>query len=319
MSLSLSQARLADPVLSRHIQGYKNPDFAGMALFPAVEVEAAGGQVVEFGREAFVRYAARRSPGDTTKRVPLGYFGRPYKLDNEALDAELPREIMRDADLVAHVDLSMRCADVVMRALRLGLEMDQAAIARNLASYPAANRVTLSGTSQWTDSTNSNPCDAVDTGIEAIRNATGMMPNVLLLPTRVFRVMRRHPRVQQAFAGTTAGALSVEQLAQALGIARVVLAGAVVANTAQPLNAPAAAGTFSDIWGKDAILAYAPETPSGFEEPSFGFTYTMKGHPFAEPGRWDGDTRSWVHGVTYERVPVLSGISAGYLIQNAIA
>lgn len=67
------------------------------------------------------------------------------------------------------------------------------------------------------------------------------------------------------------------------------------------------------------ILAYAPATPSGMEEPSYGYTYTMKGHPFVEQGRWDGDTRSWVHGVSYERVPVLSGITAGYLIQNAIA
>lgn len=305
-------------MLSRHVQGYANPEFAGMALFPTVEVDAAGGQVVEFGREAFVRYAARRSPGAVTKRVPIGYFGRPYQLVNEALDAELPREMARDAEGVAGIDLAMRSTDVVMRALRLGLEVDQANLARTLANYPAANRITLSGTAQWTDYTNSNPCDAIDTGMEAIRNATGMLPNVLLLPTRVFRVARRHPRVQAAFAGTTAGSLTAEQLAQAFGIERVVLAGAVVASTAEPLTAGIVAGTFSDIWGKDAILAYAPTKPAGQEEPSFGFTYTMRGHPFVEQARWDGDTRSWVYGVSYERVPVLSGISAGYLLQNAI-
>lgn len=319
MSMTMKQARLADPVLSKHVQGYSNPEFVGMALFPSVEVEVAAGQVVEFGREAFVRYAARRAPGGTTKRVPIGYFGRPYQLVNEALDAELPRELARDAEEVAGVNLAMRSADVVMRALRLGLEMDQAAIARNVASYPAANRVTLSGTSQWNDYTISNPVAAIDTGMEAIRRATGMFPNVMLLPSAVYRVLRSHPLARSAFGGTVAGSLSPEQLAQAFDIKRVVVAGAVSASSAEPLTGAAPANIFSDIWGKDVILAYAPEKPGGFEEPSYGFTYTMRGHPFVEQGRWDGDTRSWVYGVSYERVPVLSGISAGYLIQSAIA
>lgn len=319
MSITLRQARLVDPVLSKHAQGYINPDFVGMALFPAVEVAASGGQVVEFGREAFVRYAARRAPGTHTKRVPIGYFGRPYQLVNEALDAELPRELARDAEEVADIDLSMRAVDVVMRALRLGLEMDQAAIARNAGNYPSANRITLLGASQWSDYTNSSPLGHIDAGMEAIRRATGMYPNVALLPSTVYRTLRRHPEVRKAFAGDNAGALSAEELARAIGIKRVVVAGAVSASTAEPIAGAAPANIFADIWGKDVILAYAPEKPSGMEEPSFGFTYTMKGHPFVEQGRWDGDTRSWIFGVSYERVPVLSGISAGYFIQNAIA
>lgn len=30
----------------------------------------------------------------------------------------------------------------------------------------------------------------------------------------------------------------------------------------------------------------------------------------------NGDTRSWLYGVTYERAPVLTGISSGFLFQN---
>lgn len=319
MSMSLSQARIVDPVLSKHAQGYVNPEFAGMALFPAVEVDVAAGNVLEFGREAFVRYAARRAPGAQTKRIPLGYFGKPYRLIGEALDAEVPRELARDAQEAAGVDLSLRAVDVTMRALRLGLEIDQAAIARNQANYAATHRVTLSGSAQWTDTVNSNPVAAVGTGIEAIRGATGMVPNVLLLPASVYRVCRTHPVVRQTFGGTAAGVLGPEQLAAVFDVKRVVVAGAVTASTAEPLTGPAPAGTFSDIWGRDVILAYAPETPSGMQEPSFGFTYTMRGHPFVEPARWDADTRSWVYGVSYERAPVLTGMSAGYLIANAIA
>lgn len=319
MSMSLSQARLVDPVLSRHAQGYTNPDFVGMALFPAVPVSVSAGQVVEFGREAFVRYAARRAPGGTTKRVPIGHFGRPFQLVNEALDAELPREMARDVQEVVEIDLAMRAVNVVRRALQLGLEMDQAALARNLNNYPATHRVTLSGTAQWSDQTNSNPVQNVATGIEVVRGSTGMKPNLLILPSSVYRACRNHPRVREAFGGTTAGALNAQQMAQAFDVARVLEAGAVSASTVEPLTGPAPASAFTDVWGKDVILAYAPTTPSGLEEPSYGYTYTMQGHPFVEQQRWDGDTRSFVYGVSYERAPVLSGISAGYIIANAIA
>jgi hypothetical protein len=317
--MSLKQARLIDPVLSKHAQGYANAEFVGMALFPTVPVTASGGQILEFGREAFVRYAARRAPGGAVKRVPMGYFGRPFHLVCEALDAEVPRELARDAQEVADVDLSMRAVNVVMRALALGLEIDQATIARDATNYPTANKITLSGTSQWSDATNSDPLGDIDTGMEAIRRATGMYPNVMVIPSAVYRVARSHPSVRDAFGGTTAGSLGVDQLARAFDIPRVVVAGAVSASTAAPIGGPAPDDVFSDVWGKDVILAYAPEKPSGLEEPSYGYTYTMQGNPFVEQARWDGDTRSWVHGVTYERVPVLSGISAGYLIKNAIA
>jgi hypothetical protein len=318
MSMSLSQARVIDPVLSKHVQGYRNPEFVGMAVFPSVEVTVSGGKVIEFGREAFVRYAARRSPGSATKRVPLGHFGRDYRLVNEALDAEVPRELAREAAEVADVDMAMRAVDVVMRALRLGLEIDQAAIARNTATYAASNRTALAAGSRWSDA-GVDPAVAIDAGMEAIRAATGMYPNVMLLPSKVYRALRRNSAARSMFAGTSAGALGPEQIARAYDIERVVVAGGVQASTAEPLTGPAPANVFSDIWGTDVILAYAPETPTGMEEPSFGFTYTMKGNPFVEKERWDGNTKSWVYGVSYERAPVLSGISAGYLIQTAAA
>ena len=315
--MSLDQARLVDPVLTTHVQGYKNPDFVGMALFPEVDVTVASGQIVEFGREAFVRHNARRAPGSTTKRVPMGYFGRPYQLLNEALDAEVPRELAREAKGTAGVDLGMRAADVTMRKLRLGLEIDQATIARAAGNYISANKVTLSGSAQWSHA-DSDPLVTIDAGIEAIRQATGVAPNVCILPSAVYRVVRRHPKVRAAFSGD-AGSLTVEQLARAFDVPRVLVAGAVSAATAEPLTAAPASSPFTDIWGKDVILAYAPERPNGMEEPSYGYTYRMKGHPFVEPARWDGDTRSWVYGVSYERAPVLSGMSAGYLIKDAVA
>lgn len=76
MSMSLSQARVVDPVLTTHAQGYKNADFVGMALFPRVDVAKSGGQVIEFGREAFVRCRPART-GLKDQACAAGLFRAP--------------------------------------------------------------------------------------------------------------------------------------------------------------------------------------------------------------------------------------------------
>jgi hypothetical protein len=318
MSMSLSQARVVDAVLTRHAQGYRSRANVGMALFPRVPVTLSGGQIIEFSREAFVRHNSTRAPGTNTKRIPMGYFGRPYQLRNHALDAAIPREIAKDAKQQVGVDLAMRGVDVTMRSLTLGLEVEQAEIARNPSNYPATHRILLAPGARWTDA-GVDPATTIDAGMEAIRTATGMYPNVMLLPSRVYRALRRNAAARALFGGSDAGAIGPAQIAAAFDIERVVVAGAVQATTAEPIEGPAPASIFSDVWGTDVILAYAPQNPSGIEEPSFGYTYTMEGHPYVEPPRWDGDTKSWIAGVSYERVPVLSGISAGYIIQTAVA
>ncbi len=58
-----------------------------------------------------------------------------------------------------------------------------------------------------------------------------------------------------------------------------------------------------------------PTQDAALEQPSFGYTYTLKGHPFVEPARWEGGKRSHVYGVTFERKPVLTGIASGFLFQ----
>jgi hypothetical protein len=76
------------------------------------------------------------------------------------------------------------------------------------------------------------------------------------------------------------------------------------------------AGVASDVWGNNVVLAYTNLGSANAEEPSFGYTYTLDGNPLVEQTYWDASTKSWVYPVNYERVPVLSGITSGYLIQN---
>ena len=61
--MNVHQARVVDLVLTNHVRGYSNAEHIGHILFPRVPVTERGGNVIEFGYEAFYRYSARRAPG----------------------------------------------------------------------------------------------------------------------------------------------------------------------------------------------------------------------------------------------------------------
>lgn len=307
---NLNQRRVIDPILSTVVQGYRHPGHVGMALFPRVPVTVAGGQILEFGKESFKAYSTSRAPGGATKRIQFGYLGRPYALENHALEAPVPREHQRDASIVPGVDLGTRAVNLVMQVMSLALEVQQATLATTAANYDANHKITLSGTDQWNDKTNSDPIGDISAARQAIRASVGLRPNVLELGPAVFEALSNHPQILDRIKYSQRGVVTAELLASILEIPTVVVGEAITFNDA---------GVAADVWGKHAVLAYVPPVPSTMEEPSYGYTYAMEGHPLVEQPYWDANPKSWIYGVAYERVPVLSGITSGYLISNAVA
>lgn len=305
-----AQRRVIDPILSNVVQGYRHPDHIGMALFPRVPVNVAGGKIIEFGKDAFKLYTSLRAPGTATKRIQFGYEGKPFALENHALEAPVPREHLRDANNVPGIDLATRAINGVMRIESLILEKQQADLARNAAGYDANHKLTLAGTDQWSDYANSDPIGDIDDAKEAIRSSTGLYPNVIEISAKVFKVLKEHPAILDKIKYTQRGVVTAEILAAVFDVQSVIVGKAIGFDDA---------GATIDIWGKDVVLAYVPTTPSGMEEPSYGYTYTMEGHPAVEQPYWETQSKSWIYGTAYERAPVLSGIASGFLIVSAVA
>lgn len=312
MNLNLRQARVVDPVLTEIVQGYRNADRVGQVLFPAVDVNQRGGQVLEFGKEVFQTINARRAPGADTQSVAFGYLGKPYQLVQDALNSPVPREIMEDARNVPGIDLGTRATNVVMNILTLTLECEQAAIATNADTYDADHKLSLAGADQWSDPA-SDPAGDVEAAKDAVRRTAGIEPNRMVISKPVFSALKFHPKVTERFKYTSAESITAKMLANLFDLDEIAVGKASVLDTADD-NAP-----FTDVWGNAAVLAYVPASPKGMEEPSFGYTYRLKGHPFVEAPWWDDNRKSWVYGVTYERLPVLTGIASGFLFQNVVA
>lgn len=305
---SLQQVRVTDPILTTVVQGYKDPEFVGSKLFPEVPVDISAGKVLEFGREDFRLANTRRTPGSDRKEVMFGHQGKPYVLENHGLDGKLPIEHERDALVMPGIDLGSRVAMRTMRTIRRGLEYDQAALALNAANYAAANKIALTTTAKWSDPA-SNPGKQIAEYGEVIRSKTGMRPNILLVGAVGFSALQNNPAVLDKIKYTQRGIITPELLASLFNVREVVVGDSLVAGE------EAAAG-FSDIWGNNAVLAYVPPGASDNGDPSFGYTYVMRGHPNAREAYFDQKKDSWMYPVNFERAPQLTGIESGFLIQN---
>jgi len=309
---TMNQSRVIDPILSTQARGFRQANLVGTVLFPLAPVPAYGGNVIEFGKEAFRLYNSKRAPGAATKRLDMGYIGRPYAIVPSALEAKVPRELMRDAAQVPGINLATRAVNTVLRALQLEHEVACATLATTLANYPVGNRVTLAGGTRWTQA-GSTPVNDVMTGREAIRGNIGMYPNVLLLSARTFRALKTNQDILQRLSTSGTRVVTADLLAEIFEVDRVVIGAATTAT--------GAADTLGDVWGNDAVLAYvAPDggdLGNNAEEPAYGYTYHIEGMPAVEEPYWDNNARSWIYGVSFDNTPVLAGMAAGYLIKDA--
>ncbi len=305
--LTLAQTRVIDPILSTHAQGYRNSEFVGMDLFPTVPVTLHGGQIIEFGREAFRLYNSGRAPGGATKRIQFGYLGKPFALLLKSLEGVVPIEHMHDAAQVPGIDLGRRAVNLVMKALMLELEVECANLARDATRYGVTHKVALAGAAKWSDP-NSTPSTDFENAREAVRASVGIYPNTALIGAKAFSALKHHPKVVDRFKHVSKDSITADMIAGLFELRKVTIGKAIYLNDQdQPV----------DIWGADVIFANVPEQSSGMEDPSYGYTYTMTGHPFVEEPYQERNPKSWLYPVTYNRSPVLSGITSGYLIQGA--
>jgi hypothetical protein len=309
--MNLGQARVVDPVLSQHARGYRQPGLVGRFLFPLAPVPTYGGQIITFGKEAFRSYNSKRAPGAATKRIDFGYQGEPFAIVPSALEAKVPRELMRDAAQVPGINLSSRAVNTVMRALWLEHEVACAALATNPANYDVAHKTALVGVARWTNAA-SDPSKDIEAGKEAIRATIGVYPNTCVISAKAMAALRYNAKILDRVQHVSITSVTVDLLKTLWGIPNIVVGEAVVA--VDPNDA------FGDVWGPDVVLSYASmggDANANVEEPSGGYTYYIEGHPMVEQPYWDSNAKSWIYGVSFDNRPVQSAQTAMYLIEDA--
>jgi hypothetical protein len=310
-AMNAAQARTVDPLLTEVARGYQSR-FSPVAdaLFPIVPVGVRGGQIVKFGVESFKLVNSQRAPGENTKRLERGYSKETFALVDYSLEAKVPIELQEEAQAVPGLNLLAATLRTVQDQMAREREKEAADLARNPALYSAGNKITLAGVSQWSDPANTDVFAKMNTAKEVVRSKIGDYPNTLVLPPLVLSALRNHPQIMGRFSNNAQkNPATIQQLQDLFEIEYVIAAPATYHDTA-----------FVDIWGKDAILAYVNVSSlADMGSASFGYTYQLRGRPFAEQAYYDNNAKSWLAPWTDARQPVISGVDGGYLFTNAVA
>ena len=302
-----------NPQMTAIAIAYKNPDIALIAdqVLPRTPTAA------EF---KYLKYAL--ADGFTIPDTKVGRKSAPNEVEFSAtevndkvvdwgLDDIVPNEDISD-DNQGIDPLGMAVA-YLTNLVNLAREQRVANLVFNTNSYAAGNQATLSGTSQWSDGTNSDPVAAISDALDI----PVMRPNIAVFGQTAWTKTRRHPKLVQAIKGTAQGAGQVTraEFADFFEI-QEVLVGAGFANSAKKGQTVAMAR----VWGKHAAFLYRDRAAGPQAGVTFGFT--------AETGtRVAGNIDEPKIGLMgSQRVrsgerckEVISAIDLGYWFQNAVA
>jgi hypothetical protein len=287
-------------------------------------------RIAPVGTQTFKWLLHTMADGYTIPDTRVGRTSRPRSVEFSAteqsgmtvdygIEVPIPNADVRNAqgqaDAVARVATDPRTKATLLATdlVLLDREVRVANLVFTLATYPSANRTTLSGTSQWSDFTNSDPIGA----IHAAADSMIMRPNVGVMGRQVFTALRRHPKIVSAVLGNagTSGVVSAEDIARLFDLDRL-LVGEAFLNTARPGQA----ANMSRVWGKHFAMMYLDPNGGPMDMPSFGWT-----QPWGE--RVAGtieDPNMGLRGGEWVRVgesvaEVVAANAMGYLFRDAVA
>lgn len=317
---------VVDPVLTAIAIGYRNPAQSLIAdlVLPRVPV---GGEKFKWTvynlAEAFNVPDARVGRRGRVQQLEFSGTQQNDAVDDYGLDAPIPNS---DVDAAANAralglsayDPEAHATQMLTDTINNIREVRVAGIVQNAANYAGARQVTLSGTSQFSDYTNSDPIGVIKTGCES---TLVYPPNTMVMGRAAWSKLSSHPKIVNAVKGnlTNAGIVTRQQVAELFadqGITQV-LVGDAFYNTAKPGQT----ATLARAWGKHISLIYV--NPIAHPEAggiTFGLTATY-GTKIA--GRIEDKDIGLEGGFRIrsgERLKeVVVAQDVGYFIQNAVA
>lgn len=301
------------PELTAIAIGYRNENLIADEVLPRVIV----------GKQEFKYQKYAMQDGFTLPDTKVGRKSKPNEVDFSATEQTASTSDYGLDDPIPQADVNnaapgqnplgratMNLTDLIL----LDREKRVADLVFDAGQYAAANKITLSGSSQWSDYANSNPIDAILAALDGCI----MRPNVFVMGQAVWTKLRQHPRVVKAVLGNAgdSGVAARQAVADLLEIEQI-LVGQGWLNTARK-GQPVA---MQRVWGKSAALLYRDKLadPAG-NRTTFGFTAQFGSRiAGATPDR-DIGLRGGQRVRAGESVKeVICASDLGYFIANAVA
>lgn len=248
-------------------------DLIADQLFPAVPVDKESNKYYVIDKGAFLSTPdALRARRTAARRVEFKVSSEAYFCDNFALATELALEDLANADNA--VQLRNNSALLITGNLRRAQEVRVANCVTSLTNLGSGT--SLSGTSKWSDFNNSSPLGDVTTGHAFIRSQTGLTANTAVIDWDTVQLLRRHPELLDQYKYTTGGMVTMEQLAIAFRVSKILVGTAIKENALE-----GGASSMTNVWGNNCILAYVSPISTGLQTATLGlrFQWTPEGFP----------------------------------------
>lgn len=252
---------------------YTNRSYIADLVLPRTPVPAREFKWLQMNRdEMFTVPDTRVGRKGVPNEVEFGSAEVPSFVNDYGLDDVIPNEDITSAP--AGYNPVGRAVEGIAELVALDREKRVADLVFNLNTYPAANRSTLSGASQWSDYTNSDPYTAIMAGLDGML----MRPNTAAIGRLAWSRLRVHPKITAALAPSSIGntatsnaqgaPASLQAVADLLELDQI-LVGESWVNTAKPGQT----ATLSRVWGKHmAFMHLNPIASARGNVISFGYT-----------------------------------------------
>lgn len=303
--------------LTNLVHGFTPTGMIVDQLFPITTVGKQTDLFFKWEKDDFFRIPdTRRAPKTKGRVVNTEVGSETYHALNYALVDEISFEDLENVD--NQLRFKERKAQNLKKLLRMDWENRVASMVTSTSNVGSSS--TLTGTSQWSDFTNSDPINDVMVGKESIRSTTGLEANVAVIPQAVLTKLIQHPQLVDRVKFTGNLNVTVAALQELFGIQKI-LVPSVVKNTAEE----GATGTYADIWGKDMFFANIESaTPNG-DIPSYGYTFRWNNSRFGGSSEivesWDNPDGGGFNNMRVQNYQVEKIVSSelGFLIKDAIA
>jgi len=212
-----------------------------------------------------------------------------------------------------------RSTELLTDLIALDRERRVATLLFAAANYPSGNKATLSGTSQWSDYTNSDPIGVILSAFDAML----VRPNKMVLGRPTWTKLRQHPKITAAAfpgggnAATAPTVVALQAVAELLELEEIQIGEAWI-NTAKKGQTP----TIARCWGKHALAYYQAPVPVG---PQGGLTFGLTAEWNTRvSGTIDNDPDIGLRGGTRVRVgetvkELILAADTAYFWENAVS
>lgn len=305
---------IQDQLLTKASSMYVPTGYISEDLFPEIKVKETTGKLAKYGNSHIRIETSYIGGRGAYRRVePITRSNVGYEIEGHGLEGMVTKNDYRNVSLPYKAE-----EDETMGLVSTLWTEKEYILATTLANTATITQnTTLSGTSQLSDYTNSDPIAVFSAARAAVVDGCGFAPDTVWMDWKVKNILKFHPQLMDflGFKFDRPGGLTDEELAKALDVKKVIIAEAAY-NSAKEGQAD----VLARIWGKHLWFGVLPDTAQ-VRQVSAGYLIGYEGDTPRKVYKYNFNNPPEAKGILVEDEYdfLISNVGAIYLVKDAIA